>query len=284
MFVVNPAAGAGKRDIRAFEAQVAQVYDDFTLRLTETAGDAERLSADASQDGYDVVVAVGGDGTVNEVGRGLLRRRGASLGIVPAGSGNGVARHLRIPMDAGQALRTLSLAEPRRIDVGYINDRAFFCTAGVGFDAHISRHFAQSRLRGLMTYARIAVGEYGKYRSTRIRLNVGEGAVDTSCFMLAFANASQWGNNMLIAPGADLSDGLLDVCLIDGLPFFRALRFGYSLAMGDLPRSGAAQFHSAHTVSVRAEAPLDFHADGEFLGQTDAFDVRLDPLALSVKA
>lgn len=284
MFVVNPVAGGTRRDLATLNAQIRRYCDDFQLSLTAAAGDAARIAEQASRDGYDVVVAVGGDGTVNEVGRGLLQHRGARLGIVPGGSGNGVARHLGIPMDAAQAIQAMTLAAPRKIDVGYINGRAFFCTAGLGFDAHISRHFAQSRMRGLLTYARIAVGEYGRYRSSRIRLTIGGEPFETACFMLAFANASQWGNNMLIAPGADLSDGLLDVCLIERLPFFRALRFGYSLAVGDLPKSGASKFHRANAVSVRSDRPLDYHADGEFLGETDTFEVRVGPLAITVLA
>ena len=109
MFVINPTAGAGRRDIPAFQAQVARFCDDFDVRLTSAAGDAEQLSAEASLDGYDVVVAVGGDGTVNEVGRGLLRHRGASLGIIPSGSGNGVARRSR-------AQRTMALERHHRGD------------------------------------------------------------------------------------------------------------------------------------------------------------------------
>ena len=285
MFVINPTAGARRRgiselvSIRAIQAGCA-----FDVAITSGRGDAERIAEEASRDGYDVVVAVGGDGTVNEVGRGLLRHKGADLGIVPTGSGNGVARHLRIPMDPDAAIRALMTAQSRPMDVGFINEQAFFCTAGLGFDAHISRHFAMSKLRGIATYARIALFQYRTYKPTPIIVQMDSIKMETSCFMLAFANANQYGNNIYIAPTADLSDGYLDVCLIDGLPLLRALRVSYALAIGDLPQSGAARFQMARKISVRAENSLEFHSDGEFLGDAKEFDVRIDPLAINVRA
>ena len=182
------------------------------------------------------------------------------------------------------AIRALMTAQSRPMDVGFINEQAFFCTAGLGFDAHISRHFAMSKLRGIATYARIALFQYRTYKPTPIIVQMDSIKMETSCFMLAFANANQYGNNIYIAPTADLSDGYLDVCLIDGLPLLRALRVSYALAIGDLPQSGAARFQMARKISVRAENSLEFHSDGEFLGDAKEFDVRIDPLAINVRA
>lgn len=285
LFIVNPVAGARRRKPAELRQQL-QLPDCAQSEIAVTAGksDARRIAAEGAQAGFELVVAVGGDGTVNEVGRGLLDSSGAQLGIVPIGSGNGVARHLSIPMEPHQAVKRLMAAKATPMDVGFINNEAFFCAAGVGFDARVSRNFARSKLRGLIGYTRIVLEAYGAYQPSAISMRLADETIDTSCYMLAFANASQYGNNIYIAPKADLSDGYLDVCLIDGLPFWRALRVGYSLAAGDLPKSGVAEFRTVTELSIQAEQPLEFHADGEFLGEAETFKVSLSSHAISIRA
>jgi YegS/Rv2252/BmrU family lipid kinase len=283
LFIVNPTAGAGAR---AFEGQLKRHLSPAALQyevaFTATSGDGERIAAQARDGGYDIVVAVGGDGTVNEVARSLLHDERTALAIVPTGSGNGVARHLGIPLGLSAALKMLNRPSVTRMDVGRINGHPFFCTAGLGFDAHVSKRFAGSKWRGLLTYARIALQEYKGFKSKPIRLHLGDRSIDHNCYVLAFANAAQYGNNAFIAPLADVADGLLDLCLIDEMPIRRALRVAYGLTVGDLPQSRAATYYKASQIRVRAEEPIGFHVDGDYMGEANTFDVSISPLALRV--
>jgi len=284
LFIVNPISGASRgRDFAGLAASlIPRGTLDYDIVSTTEAGQGEALARDAAAKGCDLVVAVGGDGTVNEVGRGLLSQQACALGIVPFGSGNGLARHLGVPLRPERAVRALIGAQIQFIDVGHINDRPFFCTAGLGFDAHVSRQFSRAARRGLKTYIGITLREYRAYRPTPIVIEVNGQVIDTDCYVLAFANAAQYGNNAYIAPLADVQDGLLDLCLINALPLRRALRVGYALAVGDLPTSGAAEFHTARDVRVRTARPIGFHIDGDYAGEAQDFVVGLTPLALKV--
>lgn len=282
-FIVNPAAGANRRrDLQGLiHATLAGSALSYELRLTQAPGHAESIAREAWGRGFRTVAAVGGDGTVNEVGRGLIGT-GAALGIVPHGSGNGLARHLGIPLDPAAAVRKLLTPSFDRMDVGLIDGRPFFCTAGIGFDAHVAKMFALAGRRGLSTYVRVALREYRGYRPSAVTVRMGGEALATHCYLLAFANASQYGNNAFIAPHADLKDGLLDLCLIDAMPPLRAARVGYGLAAGNLPRSKAARYFTARGVEVETERPLGFHVDGDYAGEASSFVIGLSPLALEV--
>ncbi len=254
---------------------------DYEIRLTQYAGHAVELAKAAAAEGFRIVAAVGGDGTVNEVGCGLLGTD-AALGIIPQGSGNGLARHLKVPLGLAAALRRLATPTFSRMDVGMMNGHPFFCTAGLGFDAHVSQHFAQAGSRGLSTYLRVTLREYRRYRPVPVQANLNGQEVATDCYVLAFANASQYGNNAYIAPLADLRDGLLDVCLIDALPVGRAMRVSLAMALGNLPQSKAAEYFRVPRGRVVAQAPIGFHVDGDYLGHATEFAVELLPLALAV--
>jgi len=284
-FVFNPMAGTGRRaDFPALLARYfgGQAGTDHLLRPTEGPGHATELARAAAQAGCRVVVAVGGDGTVNEVGQGLLGQTGTALGIVPRGSGNGLARHLRVPLALPAALRRLRQPTFSRMDVGVINGRPFFCTAGLGFDAHVSQHFAQAGSRGLSTYLRVTMREYGHFRPVPVQVETNGQTLATDCYVLAFANASQYGNNAYIAPQANLQDGQLDMCLINALPPWRAVQVVLGMALGTLPRTGGATYRHTHQATVRAAAPLGYHADGDYLGHATKFELTLLPLALEV--
>ncbi|MBX3483752.1 diacylglycerol kinase family protein [Phenylobacterium sp.] len=282
-FIRNPRAGRGLRGFtRLLKRHLSPDAVDYEVAWTRGRGDAETLAREAAAQGYDVVVAIGGDGTVNEVGRGLLGAEATSLAIIPTGSGNGFARHLRIPLSVPGALRRLNRPTYRHIDVGRINGHPFFCTAGLGFDAHVSKCFAESTRRGLVTYVRLALQEYGAYRPRPVRLTIDGAVSDAQCYVLAFANAAQYGNNAMIAPLADISDGLLDLCLIEEMPVRRALRVAAGLAFGDLPKSRAAIYHKSQEITVTTPEPLGFHVDGDYMGEAQRFDVTVTPLAISV--
>jgi YegS/Rv2252/BmrU family lipid kinase len=276
-------AGPSRRlDMPALIAQhFGALEADYEIRLTKFAGHAVELAQQAAADGFQIVAAVGGDGTVNEVGRGLLGTDTA-MGIVPQGSGNGLARHLEVPLGLANALRRLAAPTFSRMDVGIMNGHPFFCTAGLGFDAHVSQHFAQAGSRGLSTYLRVTLREYRRYRPVPVRVDLDGHVEETNCYVLAFANASQYGNNAYIAPRADLRDGLLDVCLIDALPVVRAMKVSLGMALGNLPQSKAAEYFRVPRGRVTAQAPIGCHVDGDYLGHATEFEVEMMPLALAV--
>jgi diacylglycerol kinase (ATP) len=282
-FILNPKAGPSQRhDMPALIARhFGALEADYEIWPTEYAGHAVELAQKAASEGFAIAAAVGGDGTVNEVGRGLLGTK-AALGIIPQGSGNGLARHLKVPLGLPAALRRLAAPTFSRMDVGVINGHQFFCTAGLGFDAHVSQHFAQAGSRGLSTYLQVTLREYRRYRPVPIQANLDGQELTTDCYVLAFANASQYGNNAYIAPLADLRDGQLDVCLIDALPVGRAFRVSLAMALGTLPKSRAAEYFRVPRGQVVAQAPIGFHVDGDYLGHATKFEVELMPLALAV--
>lgn len=283
-FILNPTSGTNRtQDVPALLTRYATAAGaEFEICLTEHAGHATELARMAATEGCRVVVAVGGDGTVNEVARGLLGTA-AALGIVPRGSGNGLARHLRIPLDLPGAVRRVCQPTFQRIDAGRINGHWFFCTAGLGFDAHVSKMFARAGTRGLSTYVKVALREYRRYRPVPVQVQLQDALLlDTHCYVLAFANAAQYGNNAYIAPRADIQDGLLDVCLIDQLPMLRAVRVGVGLALGTLATSGGAAYHTSRRILVEAAHPIGFHVDGDYVADAIHFEVELEPLALEV--
>ena len=282
-FVINPTSGPrSKVDVTA-HIQLHLDHDRYSHDIVYTthAGHAPELARQAAEDGCAVVVAVGGDGTVNEVARGLLHSETA-LGILPKGSGNGLARHLKIPLNLPDALLVLNQGCTMHIDSGNINGRPFFTTAGIGFDAYISSVFAGNQKRGLQTYVELVLKEVRHYKHLPVKINLNGNVMDTDCFVLAFANAAQYGNNAYIAPMADVRDGLLDVCLVRQLDLRKALDLSYCMLTRQLANEKSAEYFKTTDISVQTEVPMPYHADGDYAGEATAFKVYLEPLSLKV--
>ena len=212
---MNPISGTSdKKDIPyLIEELLDKEQFDYSIRETEYAGHAYEIAKESKEQGIDIVVAVGGDGTVNEVGRALVHSNTA-LGIIPTGSGNGLARHLLIPMKIKGAIQVLNDCEITDLDYGIINEHPFFCTCGVGFDAFISEKFAEAGKRGPITYLENILKEGLKYEPETYEIEAGNGTIKKKAFLISCANASQYGNNAYIAPQASMSDGMIDVIIM----------------------------------------------------------------------
>lgn len=283
LFILNPKSGSRSR------IKVAALVQEFPFPekmeaevvFTEYAGHATSLARNAARDGYRVVVAVGGDGTVNEVARGLLGTE-AALAIIPRGSGNGLARHLGIPLKVNRALEVVGQHQISRIDSGTINGHPFFCTAGIGFDAHISSVFATSKTRGLRSYVELVLREFQQYEPCPLKIEFDGQSLEQECFVVAFGNASQYGNNAFIAPNADIRDGLLDLCLIPRLSLQAALEISVRLLTKRMAYSSQATYYTAPQIKVRSKSPIMYHTDGEYVGEGTEFDVHILPLSLNV--
>jgi diacylglycerol kinase (ATP) len=282
-FIINPVSGTRSNIDVAARIKLYLNHSKYwhDIVYTAYAGHATELAADAAAQSFTIVVAVGGDGTVNEVAKGLLHTKTA-LGILPKGSGNGLARHLGLPLSLNNAIKTLNTGTISQIDSGTINGLPFFTTAGIGFDAYISSVFAGSTRRGLKTYVELILKEVRNYKHLPVKVWINDEQLETDCFVMAFANAAQYGNNAYIAPMADIRDGILDVCLVKQMNFVKALNLSYCMLTKQLAHAHSAEYFKSNRIRIETEQPMMFHADGEYKGKTNTFDVALNPLSLHV--
>jgi len=251
------------------------------VRFTAAHGDATRYASEAASAGYDAVIAAGGDGTVNEVAR-ALRDTATVLGILPVGSGNGLARHLDIPLDPVEALAIIERGRILKCDYGTVNDLSFFCTFGVGFDAAVSEKFARQKRRGKLSYVKSAVEEYINYSPQTYAIEVNGVTLTQKAFLIAVCNASQYGNNAYIAPDASMSDGLLDVTIVHAGNRLETASVGIDLFTGFINRN--ARIHTLRTSRVVITRSVDgpAHIDGEPVTMADTMNVVCHPGGLQV--
>lgn len=264
LFIANPISGT--RDKRPIIESVPDFLDsnifDWDVVWTDHRGHAAELALEASEIGIDVCVAIGGDGTVNEVAR-SLRHSNTALAIIPMGSGNGLARHLQIPLDPDGALRVLGRCDIKELDYGMINDKPFFCTCGMGFDAFISEKFAGSGKRGLSTYIENTLRGGLSYQPETYEIEVDGQTEHYKAFLIACGNASQYGNNFYIAPQASMSDGLLDVTIIEPLNVIEAPQLVMQMMQKTLDTNSHVRTFRCNTLHVHREQSGVIHYDGE---------------------
>ncbi len=282
--IINPISGTGsKKSIPELLGQAYSSADgELFLTYTKAAGHAEELARRAAEEGFEEVIAVGGDGTVNEVARALLGTNTA-LGIVPKGSGNGLARSLGIAMNSEEAIRQLSTGRRICIDSCTMDGRPFFCTCGMGFDAAVSHAFAEASSRGPVTYFRTMIEEYRGFQAENYHITLDrERSFDTEAFVLVAANATQYGNNAYIAPEADLADGFLDLALIRPFPGIEAAFVLGDLMLGRLPNNKYYHAERARELIIERPSPGVIHLDGEPCHAGERVEVRLIPQSLHV--
>jgi diacylglycerol kinase (ATP) len=281
----NPRAGVSAR--RALEALRSgrSPWNNATVRETTGPGDAQHFAAEAVAAGADVVLSMGGDGTANETARGLLGSD-VPLGIVPVGSGNGLARALRLPLDPARTLGSLAEAARRRMDVGTVNDKPFLNVAGVGFDAVVGWAFHMAGRdggrRGILTYLRMSFSLVSTFRPTSLVLETEKDRVETSPFVLVVANGPQYGAGALINPGARLDDGRFEIVVFEDAPLAEIAWNAPRLFLGSLGRSRRyRRLVTSHAVITPAIA-IEHHRDGEPEPEADRLEIALRPRALSV--
>lgn len=263
-FVVNPISGtSGKEAIfRLIEGLLDHSRYDYTIQKTQYAGHATVIAAQAVKDQTDIVVAIGGDGTINEIGRALIHTQ-TTLGIIPCGSGNGLARHLHIPLDPKGAIQTLNAGITKNIDYGIIDGHPFFCTCGVGFDAFVSLKFADSGRRGLLTYLENTLHESLTYRPETYEIENSTGTVRYKAFLIACANASQYGNNAYIAPQASLTDGMMDITILEPFTVLDVPSLSFQLFNKTIDQNSRIKtMRDDHIIIHRAKEGV-FHFDGD---------------------
>lgn len=284
VYIVNPHSGVGKKRqiIHTIRDSWQKDGNNTTQQIIVTQHHGHALEiAKEYRDRVDIIVAVGGDGTVNEVGSGLIGSRTA-LGIIPAGSGNGLSRELGIPSRVSAALEVIQEGYTRVIDVMQIQDYYSLNVAGIGFDAYISHKFAKSKVRGPMQYMRLIAKEFPKYIPEKYYLNIDEQKYNRKAFLVSFANSAQWGNNIRIAPTASLDDGLIDVCVVSEFPNYAVPSLLFSLFNQSIERNKYDEVIKAQSVELNNPEPLYGHIDGEPVTFDPHAKVRILPQSLRV--
>lgn len=284
LFIINPNSAKRNREriARAIESGIDHSIHEVSVVYTRSAGHAVTLSKEAVANKVDVIVAVGGDGTVNEVASQMIN--GSSiLGIVPLGSGNGLARHLGIFRNIEKAIDLINKQNTSVIDTGYINGKVFVSIAGVGFDAFIAERFAIGTHRGFLGYFKIIANEYLNYIPQKYKLTFDDGTIITErALFVAFANSNQFGYNTTIAPNAELKDGLLDVCIVKKPQIYRIPLIANLLLLKRIDISPLVKIVKAKSLVVSRIDSTVVNIDGEAINLGKDMEVKINPLSLKI--
>ena len=283
IFIINPISGTENKDEipRLISEHLDQQRFDYEVLFTEYAGHAAEIAQQSAAEGADIVVAVGGDGTINEVARSLVHTETA-LGIIPCGSGNGLARHLCIPIDTTKAIELINHCQIEAFDYGVINDLPFFCTCGMGFDAFISLKFAEAGKRGPITYVENVLKEGLKYQPETYEIVDENDTVYHKAFLIACANASQYGNNAYIAPGATMRDGMMDVIIMEPFTALDAPQIAADLFMKTLQNNSKIKTFRAKSIRIHRKQPGAIHYDGDPIMTGTDVDVHIEHLGIRI--
>ncbi len=256
---------------------------DLEVALTEGPCHATQLARQAAADGFYAVIVCGGDGTVNEAATGLTETNTA-LGIVPAGSGNGLARHLGIPVDVDRSLRVIAGRHIISADYGLANGRPFFCTFGTGFDAAVSERFARQKRRGLIMYLKSAIDEYVKFSPDEYIIEANDLTITDKALLVVVCNASQYGNNAFIAPDASVTDGELDVTVVHSGNLFTDAICGLDILTGFIGKNAYVDTFRAQRVTIKRKRSGSAHIDGDPVVMPTRIDISCRPGALKLFA
>ena len=287
-FIINPISGGARPDASRVRAEIASATVDCDgtpaeVFVTERPGHARELTKAAVARGARIVLAWGGDGTINEVASALVFGD-VPLGIVPAGSGNGLARQLSISRKPLDAIRQAINAKPRQIDVGEMGNRLFVNIAGIGFDAYVAWKFNEAGTRGLATYASISGRALLSYvpATYTIRADGDQNCPVVRAVMITVANSSEFGNGAIIAPGARVDDGRLDLVVIEEDSRLKTVMQMPRLFQGTIDRAKACSIRQITEATIESDKPMNFHVDGEPVAGGKSILVRVRPRALYV--
>lgn len=282
VFIVNPKAGVKKKiDVPQLIADNFSKEIPSEILIWKDKNDFEKIRERIFAGNFTIAVAVGGDGTVNEVAK-TVNHTNVALGVIPFGSGNGLARSIGVPMNAIEAIKRIENGSIKTIDSGLINDKPFFCTSGMGFDAHIGSLFASSTKRGFWTYAKITIRELFGYKPIEYKITNNGSTFTRKAFLITFANAGQYGNDFFIAPQASMSDGLLHVAILRPFSLLIAPFLVAKIFRRKAHQSRYIETSTAAALTVSRPGPGAIHFDGE-PGEAGAeVTVKIVPQSLKV--
>lgn len=282
LFIINPISGTGKQ--RVIEKLIESYLDlnrfQPVIQYTERAGHATDICKAAVDNNCSIVVAVGGDGSVNETGKSLIATSSA-LGIIPTGSGNGLARHLGIPMELKAAVELLNTASFQKVDTATMNNEVFLGTAGIGFDAHIGKKFDEAPSRGFSTYFKLTLKELFSYQPDQYEIKIDDQIYHRKAFLICFANSNQWGNNVFISPDSELNDGWLRIIVIKRIPILFAPLFALKLFRKTVNSSKYFEEFKGKEIRVKQTQKIA-HLDGDPFDSGKEVLVKIQPQSLTV--
>ncbi|MES2800120.1 MAG: diacylglycerol kinase family protein [Bacteroidota bacterium] len=281
-FIINPISGVGRKKSlpRIIENKLDHTQYEYEIAYTEYKKHAGILAKQASEQGFDIVCAVGGDGSVHEVGTALIGTA-TKLAIIPTGSGNGLARHLGIPKRKSKAIQFINKQESVQMDTVLVNDESFLGVAGWGFDAHIAKRFEEHRKRGLITYARLVVREFFKYNPLNITIDMNGEVKQMPLMLCTIANSSQFGNGFCVSPKSSITDGILEMVLMKPFKIWNAPRVvmrSFRKKSDRLKNAEIIQFQSA-TIEIPGHLG---HFDGESVCVSSFLKIEVNPHSLNI--
>ncbi len=282
-FIVNPISGVGAKNSLYEVINALCNPSEFKVEfaVSQYAGHAKELAREAVESSVDYVVAVGGDGTVNEVAQNVIHTP-VALGIVPAGSGNGLARDLRIPLDMKKAIGIILKGSTTRIDYCKANEHIFFCTCGVGFDALVSERFSAEKHRGSIAYMKNVIQEYAKFHPEEYEIVLDDEIIREKAFLITCANASQYGYNAYIAPNANIRDGKVDIAIMSPIHPVEAGPMAIQLFTKQIDKNSRLTYRRSHKVLIRRSQPGFMHVDGTPVTVGKEITVETFPKGLNV--
>lgn len=281
LFIVNPISGTGKQKniVSLIDSYLDKNKFNSTIQFTAHAGHAKEIVKNEHPN-FDIIVAVGGDGTVHEVGTSLINTN-CILGIIPTGSGNGLARHLKISMKIAEAIKQLNNHKTKKIDTILLNKQPFLGAAGLGFDAHVAWKFDEAPTRGLLTYLKISVKEYFKYKPQEYKLIFKDKTVTTKDLLITISNSNQYGNNAFISPNSELDDGFVRLIGLKPFPLYIAPILAYKLFNKKILSSKYVTEYKTNQVEIQSPRP-EMHMDGEPVKHHEIIQIEVNPKSLNV--
>jgi len=282
-FIINPASG--NKNKAGIEHIINKLLDinkfSYDIKYTTHRFHATEIARDAVKDGFYMVVAIGGDGTVNEISKALINSE-VLFAIIPIGSGNGLARFLNIPLKIESAIKTINTCKCFKMDTIQINDEYFVNMAGVGFDAHIAHLFANYGKRGLKSYIRLIIKEFSTYKNKTYQLIIDNKPITVNAFLISFANSSQFGNNAHIAPLAEINDGLVDICILKKFAWWKSMFIAIHMFSKTLVKSKYYQVIKAKEIEITMPENLQMHIDGDPIIFNSIAKIKINPESLNI--
>ncbi len=281
-FIINPISGHGKK--KTIEKNIEKyLKQDFNLDIlyTKAAKHAIELSQKASHNS-EIIVAVGGDGSIHEVAQPLVGKNN-KMGIIPMGSGNGLARHLNIPLNIKKAIETINSLNFKSIDVLDFGSYYGINVSGLGFDAQIAHLFANYGKRGFASYIKLTINEFLKYKPQQFSITIDDNKpFETEAFLISFANSSQFGNNAYIAPRAIIDDGFFELVLLSPFRKRDALNIGLKLFTKKIDQSKYLNIIKTKQVRITSDTKFAIHNDGEDMGTKKELNIKIKPSSLNI--
>ncbi len=257
--------------------------EDFEIQIqfTENAKHTHLLSKRALDEGADIIIAVGGDGTVNNIAQHVAGTK-CILGIIPMGSGNGLARELGISMDVKKALQIINSIKTKTIDTCMVNDNFFVNIAGVGFDAHVGKKFSENEKRGFKTYIKVVLQEFLKYKSSEYKISIDGNESIQNAFMICVCNGTQFGNNVYVSPNSNLDDGEFKIVIFEKTNLFKAASVGLKLFAKKMNTLSFIKTYEGQSISISQRKNNIVNVDGEAIEIKEELNFRIVPKNLKI--